>query len=117
MLYITSLKTINQLPETEVEDVIQVFCKESDAIKIPIANQLLSSNAKIEFVSIENRDDMLVYIGELMCREEFCTVLDSSIPIPNRLSKKMKYAKNTRRKILKPKIEKTEHNETLTSEE
>lgn len=90
MFYITTTKFLASIPDdASTSDRAVVFYKDGDTIKVSELQPLFGKKPSIEFVEIENRDDMLVCLGALLVNEDACQFLDSSIPVPSRYADKI----------------------------
>ena len=95
MLYLTTIKKVAELPEMEKGDTLEIFCKDTDTLRIQDAQKLLDCAAKAEFVPVSGRDDMLVCIGGIFATAEECTMLDATIPVPARYASRVHIPKKT----------------------
>ena len=99
MQYITNISSIQNLPDnTDSDDKVCIFCKETDSLKIPEINRLLVQNATIEFVQVSGKDDMLICLGGILAAVDECTFLDNTIPVPQRYADKIHVLKKTEKK-------------------
>ena len=116
--YVTTPKHMQEAPAYATEaDTVIIAYKPAETVKVAEMEALTETGADIRFAEVADRDDLLVFLGTVLAREDMEFVfLDPSLPVPKRFAGNVKTAgKKTVRRKTAPK--KNDAEETVEKEE
>lgn len=100
MIYISTVKTLPEIPELKEEDSLYILYKNTETVKMADVEILCNITAKKHFEEFEDRNDMLVTFGIILSQlkeDEDCILVDNTLPVPKRFEDRVKkMAKQTR---------------------
>lgn len=100
MIYISTVKTLPEIPELNEEDSLYILYKNTETVKMADVEVLCNIPAKKCFEEFEDRNDMLVTFGIILSQlkeDEDCILVDNTLPIPKRFEDRVKkLAKQTK---------------------
>lgn len=105
MIYISTVKTLPEIPELNEEDSLYIMYKNTETVKMADVEILCNMLSKKHFEEFEDKNDMLVVFGIILSQlkeDEDCILVDNTLPIPkrfeDRVRKMAKQAKATKKK-------------------
>lgn len=105
MIYISTVKTLPEIPELNEEDSLYILYKNTETVKMADVEVLCNIPAEKCFEEFEDRNDMLVTFGIILSKlkeDEDCILVDNTLPVPkrfeDRVRKMAKQAKATKKK-------------------
>lgn len=105
MIYISTVKTLPEIPELNEEDSLYILYKNTETVKMADVEILCNMLSKKHFEEFEDKNDMLVVFGIILSQlkeDEDCILVDNTLPIPkrfeDRVRKMAKQAKATKKK-------------------
>lgn len=100
MIYISTVKTLPEIPELNEEDSLYILYKNTETVKMADVEVLCNIPAEKCFEEFEDRNDMLVTFGIILSQlkeDEDCILVDNTLPVPKRFEDHVrKLAKQTR---------------------
>lgn len=100
MIYISTVKTLPEIPELNEEDSLYILYKNTETVKMADVEVLCNIPAEKCFEEFEDKNDMLVVFGIILSQlkeDEDCILVDNTLPIPKRFEDRVKkLAKQTR---------------------
>lgn len=100
MIYISTVKTLPEIPELNEEDSLYILYKNTETVKMADVEILCNMLSKKHFEEFEDKNDMLVVFGIILSQlkeDEDCILVDNTLPIPKRFEDRVKkLAKQTR---------------------
>lgn len=100
MIYISTVKTLPEIPELNEEDSLYILYKNTETVKMADVEILCNMLSKKHFEEFEDKNDMLVVFGIILSQlkeDEDCILVDNTLPIPKRFENHVrKLAKQTR---------------------
>lgn len=100
MIYISTVKTLPEIPELNEEDSLYILYKNTETVKMADVEVLCNIPAEKCFEEFEDRNDMLVTFGIILSQlkeDEDCILVDNTLPVPKRFENHVrKLAKQTR---------------------
>ena len=115
MIYISTVKTLPEIPELNEEDSLYILYKNTETVKMADVEILCNMLSKKHFEEFEDKNDMLVVFGIILSQlkeDEDCILVDNTLPIPKRFEDRMKklakQAKATKKKSATKKAAKKE---------
>lgn len=111
MIYISTVKTLPEIPELNEEDSLYILYKNTETVKMADVEILCNMLSKKHFEEFEDKNDMLVVFGIILSQlkeDEDCILVDSTLPIPKRFEDRVKkLAKQTRTSKKKSTVKRT----------
>lgn len=105
MIYISTVKTLPEIPELNEEDSLYILYKNTETVKMADVEILCNMLSKKHFEEFEDKNDMLVVFGIILSKlkeDEDCILVDNTLPVPkrfeDRVRKMAKQAKATKKK-------------------
>lgn len=115
MIYISTVKTLPEIPELNEEDSLYILYKNTETVKMADVEILCNMLSKKHFEEFEDKNDMLVTFGIILSQlkeDEDCILVDNTLPVPkrfeDRVRKMAKQAKATKKKSAAKKAAKKE---------
>lgn len=100
MIYISTVKTLPEIPELNEEDSLYILYKNTETVKMADVEILCNMLSKKHFEEFEDKNDMLVVFGIILSqlkKDEDCILVDNTLPVPKRFEDRVKkLAKQTR---------------------
>ena len=100
MIYISTVKTLPEIPELDEEDSLYIMYKNTETVKMADVEILCNMLSKKHFEEFEDKNDMLVVFGIILSQlkeDEDCILVDNMLPVPKRFDDRVKkLAKQTR---------------------
>ena len=100
MIYISTVKTLPEIPELNEEDSLYILYKNTETVKMADVEILCNMLSKKHFEEFEDKNDMLVVFGIILSQlkeDEDCILVDNTLPIPKRFEDRVKkLAKQTK---------------------
>lgn len=100
MIYISTVKTLPEIPELNEEDSLYIMYKNTETVKMADVEILCNMLSKKHFEEFEDRNDMLVVFGIILSQlkeDEDCILVDNTLPVPKRFEDRVKkMAKQTK---------------------
>lgn len=100
MIYISTVKTLPEIPELNEEDSLYILYKNTETVKMADVEILCNMLSKKHFEEFEDKNDMLVVFGIILSQlkeDEDCILVDNTLPVPKRFEDRVKkLAKQTR---------------------
>ena len=100
MIYISTVKTLPEIPELNEEDSLYILYKNTETVKMADVEILCNMLSKKHFEEFEDKNDMLVVFGIILSQlkeYEDCILVDNTLPVPKRFENHVrKLAKQTR---------------------
>lgn len=111
MIYISTVKTLPEIPELNEEDSLYILYKNTETVKMADVEVLCNIPAEKCFEEFEDRNDMLVTFGIILSKlkeDEDCILVDNTLPVPKRFEDRVrKMAKQTRTSKKKSTVKRT----------
>ena len=111
MIYISTVKTLPEIPELNEEDSLYIMYKNTETVKMADVEILCNMLSKKHFEEFEDKNDMLVVFGIILSQlkeDEDCILVDNTLPIPKRFEDRVKkLAKQTRTSKKKSTVKRT----------
>ena len=111
MIYISTVKTLPEIPELNEEDSLYILYKNTETVKMADVEVLCNIPAEKCFEEFEDRNDMLVTFGIILSQlkeDEDCILVDNTLPVPKRFEDRVKkLAKQTRTSKKKSTVKRT----------
>lgn len=111
MIYISTVKTLPEIPELNEEDSLYILYKNTETVKMADVEILCNMLSKKHFEEFEDKNDMLVVFGIILSQlkeDEDCILVDNTLPVPKRFEDHVKkLAKQTRTSKKKSTAKKT----------
>lgn len=111
MIYISTVKTLPEIPELNEEDSLYILYKNTETVKMADVEILCNMLSKKHFEEFEDKNDMLVVFGIILSQlkeDEDCILVDNTLPIPKRFEDRVKkLAKQTRTSKKKSTVKRT----------
>lgn len=111
MIYISTVKTLPEIPELNEEDSLYILYKNTETVKMADVEVLCNIQAEKCFEEFEDRNDMLVTFGIILSKlkeDEDCILVDNTLPVPKRFEDRVrKMAKQTRTSKKKSTVKRT----------
>ena len=111
MIYISTVKTLPEIPELNEEDSLYILYKNTETVKMADVEVLCNMLSKKHFEEFEDKNDMLVVFGIILSQlkeDEDCILVDNTLPIPKRFEDRVKkLAKQTRTSKKKSTVKRT----------
>lgn len=111
MIYISTVKTLPEIPELNEEDSLYILYKNTETIKMADVEILCNMLSKKHFEEFEDKNDMLVVFGIILSQlkeDEDCILVDNTLPIPKRFEDRVKkLAKQARTSKKKSTVKRT----------
>ena len=111
MIYISTVKTLPEIPELNEEDILYILYKNTETVKMADVEILCNMLSKKHFEEFEDKNDMLVVFGIILSQlkeDEDCILVDNTLPIPKRFEDRVKkLAKQTRTSKKKSTVKRT----------
>lgn len=111
MIYISTVKTLPEIPELDEEDSLYIMYKNTETVKMADVEILCNMLSKKHFEEFEDKNDMLVVFGIILSQlkeDEDCILVDNTLPVPKRFEDRVKkLAKQTRTSKKKSTAKKT----------
>ena len=111
MIYISTVKTLPEIPELNEEDSLYILYKNTETVKMADVEVLCNIPAEKCFEEFEDRNDMLVVFGIILSQlkeYEDCILVDNTLPVPKRFENHVrKLAKQTRTSKKKSTVKRT----------
>ena len=85
MIYISTVKTLPEIPELNEEDSLYILYKNTETVKMADVEVLCNIPAEKCFEEFEDRNDMLVTFGIILSKlkeDEDCILVDNTLPVP-----------------------------------
>lgn len=105
MIYISTVKTLPEIPELKEEDSLYILYKNTETVKMADVEILCNMLSKKHFEEFEDKNDMLVVFGIILSQlkeDEDCILVDNTLPVPkrfeDRVRKMAKQAKAAKKK-------------------
>ena len=115
MIYISTVKTLPEIPELNEEDSLYILYKNTETVKMADVEVLCNIPTEKCFEEFEDRNDMLVTFGIILSQlkeDEDCILVDNTLPVPkrfeDRVRKMAKQTKTTKKKSTAKKTTKKE---------
>ena len=100
MIYISTVRTLPEIPELNEEDSLYILYKNTETVKMADVEILCNMLSKKHFEEFEDKNDMLVVFGIILSQlkeYEDCILVDNTLPVPKRFENHVrKLAKQTR---------------------
>lgn len=100
MIYISTVKTLPEIPELNEEDSLYILYKNTETVKMADVEILCNMLSKKHFEEFEDKNDMLVVFGIILSQlkeNEDCILVDNTLPVPKRFEDRVKkLAKQTK---------------------
>lgn len=100
MIYISTVKTLPEIPELNEEDSLYIMYKNTETVKMADVEILCNMLSKKHFEEFEDKNDMLVVFGIILSQlkeDEDCILVDNTLPVPKRFEDRVKkLAKQTK---------------------
>lgn len=100
MIYISTVKTLPEIPELDEEDSLYIMYKNTETVKMADVEILCNMLSKKHFEEFEDKNDMLVVFGIILSQlkeDEDCILVDNTLPVPKRFEDHVKkLAKQTK---------------------
>lgn len=93
MIYISTVKTLPEIPELKEEDSLYILYKSTETVKMGDVEILCNMLSKKHFEEFEDRNDMLVVFGIILSQlkeDEDCILVDNTLPVPKRFEDRVK---------------------------
>lgn len=93
MIYISTVKTLPEIPELNEEDSLYILYKNTETVKMADVEILCNMLSKKHFEEFEDKNDMLVVFGIILSQlkeDEDCILVDNTLPIPKRFEDRVK---------------------------
>ena len=117
MIYISTVKTLPEIPELNEEDSLYILYKNTETVKMADVEVLCNIPAEKCFEEFEDRNDMLVTFGIILSQlkeDEDCILVDNTLPVPKRFEDRVKkLAKQTRTSKKKSTVKRTTKKEAV----
>lgn len=117
MIYISTVKTLPEIPELNEEDSLYILYKNTETVKMADVEILCNMLSKKHFEEFEDKNDMLVVFGIILSQlkeDEDCILVDNTLPIPKRFEDRVKkLAKQTRTSKKKSTVKRTTKKEAV----
>lgn len=117
MIYISTVKTLPEIPELNEEDSLYILYKNTETVKMADVEILCNMLSKKHFEEFEDKNDMLVVFGIILSQlkeDEDCILVDNTLPIPKRFEDRVKkLAKQTRTSKKKSTVKRTAKKEAV----
>lgn len=117
MIYISTVKTLPEIPELKEEDSLYILYKSTETVKMADVEILCNMLSKKHFEEFEDRNDMLVVFGIILSQlkeDEDCILVDNTLPVPKRFEDRVKkLAKQTRTSKKKSTVKRTANKKTV----
>ena len=111
MIYISTVRTLPEIPELNEEDSLYILYKNTETVKMADVEILCNMLSKKHFEEFEDKNDMLVVFGIILSQlkeYEDCILVDNTLPIPKRFEDRVKkLAKQTRTSKKKSTVKRT----------
>ena len=111
MIYISTVKTLPEIPELNEEDSLYILYKNTETVKMADVEILCNMLSKKHFEEFEDKNDMLVVFGIILSQlkeYEDCILVDNTLPVPKRFENHVrKLAKQTRTSKKKSTVKRT----------
>lgn len=111
MIYISTVKTLSEIPELKEEDSLYILYKSTETVKMGDVEILCNMLSKKHFEEFEDKNDMLVVFGIILSQlkeDEDCILVDNTLPVPKRFEDRAKkLAKQTRTSKKKSTVKRT----------
>ena len=111
MIYISTVKTLPEIPELNEEDSLYILYKNTETVKMADVEVLCNIPAEKCFEEFEDRNDMLVVFGIILSQlkeDEDFILVDNTLPVPKRFENHVrKLAKQTRTSKKKSTVKRT----------
>ena len=116
MIYISTVKTLPEIPELNEEDSLYILYKNTETVKMADVEILCNMLSKKHFEEFEDKNDMLVVFGIILSQlkeDEDCILVDNMLPVPKRFEDRVKkLVKQTRTSKKKSTAKKAAKKET-----
>lgn len=116
MIYISTVKTLPEIPELNEEDSLYILYKNTETVKMADVEILCNMLSKKHFEEFEDKNDMLVVFGIILSQlkeNEDCILVDNTLPVPKRFEDRVKkLVKQTRTSKKKSTAKKAAKKET-----
>lgn len=100
MIYISTVRTLPEIPELNEEDSLCILYKNTETVKMADVEILCNMLSKKHFEEFEDKNDMLVVFGIILSQlkeDEDCILVDNTLPVPKRFEDRVKkLAKQTK---------------------
>lgn len=117
MIYISTVKTLPEIPELNEEDSLYIMYKNTETVKMADVEILCNMLSKKHFEEFEDKNDMLVVFGIILSQlkeDEDCILVDNTLPVPKRFEDRVKkMAKQTKVAKKKATAKKTAKKEAM----
>lgn len=117
MIYISTVKTLPEIPELNEEDSLYILYKNTETVKMADVEILCNMLSKKHFEEFEDKNDMLVTFGIILSQlkeDEDCILVDNTLPVPKRFEDRVrKMAKQTKTAKKKSTAKKTTKKEAV----
>lgn len=117
MIYISTVKTLPEIPELNEEDSLYILYKNTETVKMADVEILCNMLSKKHFEEFEDKNDMLVVFGIILSQlkeYEDCILVDNTLPVPKRFENHVrKLAKQTRTSKKKSTAKRTTKKKTV----
>lgn len=117
MIYISTVKTLPEIPELNEEDSLYILYKNTETVKMADVEILCNMLSKKHFEEFEDKNDMLVVFGIILSQlkeDEDCILVDNTLPVPKRFEDRVKkMAKQTKVAKKKATAKKTAKKEAM----
>lgn len=93
MIYISTVKTLPEIPELDEEDSLYIMYKNTETVKMADVEILCNMLSKKHFEEFEDKNDMLVVFGIILSQlkeDEDCILVDNTLPVPKRFEDRVK---------------------------
>lgn len=93
MIYISTVKTLPEIPELNEEDSLYILYKNTETVKMADVEILCNMLSKKHFEEFEDKNDMLVVFGIILSQlkeNEDCILVDNTLPVPKRFEDRVK---------------------------
>ena len=93
MIYISTVKTLPEIPELNEEDSLYIMYKNTETVKMADVEILCNMLSKKHFEEFEDKNDMLVVFGIILSQlkeDEDCILVDNTLPVPKRFEDRVK---------------------------
>ena len=93
MIYISTVKTLPEIPELNEEDSLYILYKNTETVKMADVEILCNMLSKKHFEEFEDKNDMLVVFGIILSQlkeDEDCILVDNTLPVPKRFEDRVK---------------------------
>ena len=117
MIYISTVKTLPEIPELNEKDSLYIMYKDTETVKMADVEILCNMLSKKHFEEFEDKNDMLVVFGIILSQlkeDEDCILVDNTLPVPKRFEDRVKkLAKQTKTAKKKATAKKTAKKEAV----